>query len=163
MEEAPVLTSEPATVFTSLSGTATFNCLATQPSIQLYKNDLPLVEETCPALVVDGVALSDRGFYHCTATNTEGMVVSPFAVLHINGIYQFLVPVLIMAPGSGPFEGLDFAEADLASTMLAAIREFIIDLNSLANGQAVGPDPNSSVIIYNIRAFNNPIVLIPNV
>ena len=57
-----------------------------QPTIAWYKNGRRIAREVSPLLVIEEVELSDRGVYHCTATNTLGNVNSTPAVINIIGV-----------------------------------------------------------------------------
>ena len=149
---APMLTTGPETGYAPLFGTASFNCVASgspQPRIQWFRNGSPLDGEMCPVLMVNGVSLSDRGFYHCTATNTQGTVTSPAAALHVNDTRQITVPVLITDEISGPFQGR------------SAVREFVENLNSRADGSEVNAANASSILLYSLQPLNDPIELLP--
>jgi hypothetical protein len=136
---APVFTTQPQRTFASLFGSATFNCTASgspQPRIQWFKDGSPLDGETCPILEVNGVSLSDRGFYHCTATNPQGSIISGAATLDVYGVRQLKVPVLLTDQVSGPLHGLDNLSGALNSSIVNIIKEFIQNLNSQVNAWA---------------------------
>lgn len=151
--------SEPESTASQFLGTASFNCEASgypQPTIQWYKDDLQLSGKTCPVLIVENVSPDERGQYHCTATNSEGVISSSNALLQINDTQQFSVPVFIPSPGSGPFDGLDNG---LTPELLDAIQQFVQDLNREASGRNVSAPNSSSVFVDSVRLLDNSTVL----
>lgn len=108
-------------------------------------------------LVLERVSLADRGFYHCTATSDGTVVTSRTALLNINSIYQFLVPVILPVPGSGPFKDIQLSVNGLDSDALVVLTQFIEDLN--AHGVGVAVDEANSIIVHAIQPFDDPIVL----
>ena len=161
---APMLTTGPETGYAPLFGIASFNCVASgspQPRIQWFRNGSPLDGEMCPVLMVNGVSLSDRGFYHCTATNTQGTVTSPAAALHVNDTRQITVPVLITKPGSGPFQGLEDLTSMLSGERMDDINQFITIMSTRAGGTQVTGTNSPPILVYRIQPVDGPISLIP--
>ena len=89
MLSPPVVTgSGPQSTFTNLYQDIILRCAVSgnpQPTIAWYKDGRRIAGEGSPLLVIQEMELSDRGVYHCTATNTLGTVVSAPAVVNING------------------------------------------------------------------------------
>lgn len=147
----PELTEEPKSTFVSLLGSANFNCVASgnpQPRIQWYKDGASLAGQTGSSLFFDEVFISDRGFYHCTATNDEGTMTSMPAVLNLFGVYQYRFPVLLTIPGSGPLEGLQFDGGNPGPEVLAALASFVEELGIRVAGLQVA---NTSITLYDIQ------------
>lgn len=111
--------------------------------------------------MVNGVSLSDRGFYHCTATNAQGTVTSSTATLGINGTHQIVVPVLLTDQNSGPFQGLENLSGGLSLEMRDAINQFVEDLNNQADGREVNGDDSSSILLYSVQPLDDPVTLMP--
>ena len=85
----PVIIVSPVTTFLRLYQRLVLRCIATgnpQPTIAWYKDGRGIAREVSPLLVIEEVELSDRGVYHCTATNTLGNVNSTSAVINIIGV-----------------------------------------------------------------------------
>ncbi len=148
----PVLTEQPQNIFVPLFSSASFSCVASgypQPEIQWFKDGDPLLGETSRMLVFEEVSLLDRGFYHCTATNSEGFAGSLPVVLNIQGAYQFTVPVSLPLPipTSGPFLAGEIPSHEV----LTAISDLVDDLNNEATGFDVG----ASLVIYGIQTSGN--------
>lgn len=148
-----MLTTPPENIMVPLFGLANFSCITSgspQPDIQWYKDGRPLSGQTSPVLMIREVTLSDRGFYHCSATNTEGTVTSAQAVLNIQGIYQFTVPVRIpIATPGGPFE----VGAIPSNEVVGNITDLVDDLNDAVSGSGVGTDP--MFIVYSVVSMSN--------
>ena len=81
------------TDFPNLFGSANFTCEVSgtpQPSITWYKDGVLLEGEQRPTLIIPEVALSDRGFYSCRASNSDPATdtiaseISEKAILSIN-------------------------------------------------------------------------------
>ena len=86
---SPRILIEPQTVSVNLYQSVSLKCIATgnpQPAIMWYKDGWRIAGEGSPLLVIQETELSDRGVYHCTATNTLGTVSSGPAVININGM-----------------------------------------------------------------------------
>lgn len=154
----PVLVTSPQDTVTSIFGQATFNCVASgypQPNVQWFRDNTPLSGESSSVLIIRDVSLRDRGFYHCLASNTEGTVVSPQAVLNIEGIYQFVVPISLPLPipTSGPFVAGEVPSSDV----LEAISNLMGELNDEAAGQDVG-----TLVIYNLETSGNAVTVSSN-
>ena len=66
-----------------------------KPTIQWYKDEVQL-NRNGPVLEFFEAGLQDRGFYSCVATNTEGQIRSPSAVLRLTDIIDFKVPVVLI-------------------------------------------------------------------
>ena len=149
---APVLTTPPQNLVVSLFGQANFSCVASgypQPEIQWFKDGHLLSGETSSVLVIGVASLSDRAFYHCSATNSEGATISPLAVLNVQGIYQFTVPVLLplLIPTSGPFVAGEVPSREV----LVAISNLVDGLNNVAAGQDVGDE----LIVYSLKTLGS--------
>ena len=85
----PVIDVSPVTTFLRLYQRLVLRCIATgypQPTIAWYKDGRRIAREVSSLLVIEEVELSDRGVYHCTATNTLGNVNSTSAVINIIGV-----------------------------------------------------------------------------
>ena len=141
-----MLTEEPSNAFVPLLGSANMRCNATgipQPDLQWYKEGFLLPGETGSVLVFEEVSLSDRGFYHCTATNNEGIDTSDSAVLSVTNLRQYLTPVYVSFSLSG---AEDFTVADLVE-----------QLNSQAAGLEVNGLFSSVVFLYRVELFGSPV------
>lgn len=152
-----MFTVEPEAVFVSLLEGTNFSCVATgtpQPTIQWFKDGSLLPSETGTSLVFGEVSLSDRGFYHCTATNDQGTALTSPAILNVDNIYQYLFPVLIPIPSSGPLQGLDPAQS---SQVLAALASLVQGLNNQGAGLEVNQVAPSVVLLYTIQPFGDSI------
>ena len=148
-------------LLTSLFESASFSCITSgspQPEIQWYKDGSPLTGERCSILFLERVSLLDRGFYYCTATSDDGVLTSRAAVLSINSIYQFFVPVVLPVPSSGPFQDVQLSVNELDSDALGVLIQFVEDLNARGEGVSV-EDVNSSLVVYSIQQFDHPISL----
>ena len=148
----PMLTALPENMIVPFLGQASFSCVASgypQPEIQWFKDGLPINGATSSALVIGEVLLSDRGFYHCTATNSEGSATSPQAVLNLRGIYQFTVPVMVPVSASGPFPVGEIP----SSEVLLNIFSIVGDLNDAIAGSDVGTDP--MFVVYSMDTVGN--------
>jgi len=85
----PVIVVSPITTFLRLYQRLVLRCIATgnpQPTIAWFKDGRKIAGEVSLLLVIEEVELSDRGVYHCTATNTLGNVNSTPAVINIIGV-----------------------------------------------------------------------------
>ena len=90
----PIFILEPDTVFVFLFGPVLFFCEVRgnpQPTVEWFKDDKLLDDESRQQLVIPQAELVDRGRYYCVATNTEGSIQSKAGVLNLEGI----TPVLI--------------------------------------------------------------------
>jgi len=96
----PRIVTAPRTRFLNLYQSLVLRCIASgnpQPTIAWFKDGRRIPGESSPLLVIQEVEISDRGVYHCTATNTLGNDSSIPAVININGtynivLYTFLLP-----------------------------------------------------------------------
>ena len=82
----PVIGSSPLTTFLRLYQRLVLRCTASgnpQPTIAWYKDGREISGEISPLLVIQEVELSDRGVYHCTATNTLGTATSSEAYVNV--------------------------------------------------------------------------------
>ena len=61
-----------------------------QPNISWYKNGKLLEGERLPFLLINEVDLSDRGSYHCSASNSINTADSRDVVVNIKGIAQYM-------------------------------------------------------------------------
>ena len=144
----PMVTTSPQSMRVPFSSQASFSCLASgnpQPDIQWFKDGSPISGETGSMLVIARVTLSDRGFYHCTATNTEGSDTSAQAVLNIQGIYQFAVPATIPITATGPFIVGEIPRDEV----IMAISSIVDTLNDGAQNQRVGMNPEFIILNMN--------------
>ena len=85
----PVFIQEPDTVFVLLFEPVLFFCEVSgnpQPTIEWFKDDKLLEDESRQQLVIPQAELDDRGRYYCVATNTEGSIQSKAGVLNLEGI-----------------------------------------------------------------------------
>lgn len=140
----------PVGIFTPLLGSASLRCIATgfpQPTIQWYKDGFPQEGQTDSVLNFDEVSLSDRGFYYCTAMNSEGRITSDSVVVAVTNIRQYTIPVLTTLNG--------------ATDIRTALPDFVENLNTLAAGQPVTGDLGATVSIYQI-GLSAPPVAVPN-
>ena len=146
----PTLTEGPVPQQAQLSQRVSFTCIASgspQPLIRWYKDGTPLQERAGHVLLFEEVALSDRGFYHCTATNARGAVTSDPVLLRLPDVMQYVVPLGHLLPGTEKLRsgfGLHF---DLA--------ELVKDLNGLGQTGLVFEGEAESVFIYFIELFGN--------
>lgn len=140
-----------------LSQEVTFYCSASgnpQPRIQWYKDGSLLEGKTENVLLFKEVAVSDRGFYHCTASNTEGEVTSDRATLSLTDIVQYVVPILIPIPGTGRFKDLTGEdEAEVHAAVLA----YVEDMNSLGQTVQVVGSSSHTLEIYTIAIAGDSI------
>jgi len=96
----PRIVTAPQTRFLNLYQSLVLRCIASgnpQPTIAWFKYGRRIPGESSPLLVIHEVEISDRGVYHCTATNTLGNDSSIPAVINVNGMYKsflytFLLP-----------------------------------------------------------------------
>ena len=100
-------------------------------------------------LVITEVSLSDRGFYRCSVTNSEGTVTSSPAVLNVQGIYQYLIPVTLPVTASGPF----VVGETPSDEVIASISSLVDRLNAEVAGSSVGIDP--VFILFNVDTSGN--------
>lgn len=78
-------------VIAKLFSKANLSCSAEgfpSPVIYWFKNDQPVPDSTNRNyLIFNEVALTDRGYYHCMASNSEGTVESKKALVNIEGMH----------------------------------------------------------------------------
>ena len=89
----------PRTRFLNLYQSLVLRCIASgnpQPTIAWFKDGRRIPGESSPLLVIQEVEISDRGVYHCTATNTLGNDSSIPAVININGIYKTVLYMFLL-------------------------------------------------------------------
>ena len=154
----PVLSEPPEPMVVPFLGRASFSCVASgypQPEIQWFKDGSFLPGETSTMLVVGEVSPFDRGFYSCSATNSEGVATSSPAILNIWGMYQYIMPVSVPLPipSSGPFSVGEIPSSDV----LLAISSHVSAIHDEAAGHEVGTDP--VFIIYGIETRGNATTL----
>ena len=147
---SPELMRLPENTVVPLQGQASFSCVASgnpHPEIQWFRNNVTLPGETGPMLVIMEVSLSDRGLYHCSATNAVGAETSSPAVLGIQGIYQYSVPVSISArvPG-GPFIAGDMPSNEVIATISGIVDRLSVE----AAGSNVG-----MFVLYNVSTVGD--------
>lgn len=147
-----MLTQAPQNKQVPLFGRANFSCVTNgypQPIIQWFKDGQPLLGETSAMFIIEEAFLSDRGFYHCVASNSEGEVVSPRAILNIQGIYQYRIPIRIPVLTSGPSTVGQSPSRDV----LLKISNIVGDLSDVVVGTNVGMDP--VFVVYNMNTMGN--------
>ena len=86
--EVPSITQQPMDIAALLGTMVTIAVNASgvpTPSYQWSKDGVSLAGQISSSLVISQVMPSDRGFYQCTASNTEGEVTSDAALLTISG------------------------------------------------------------------------------
>ncbi len=149
-EEVP---TQQAVMFTQ---PAAFYCRAQgypQPTIQWYIYENVLEGKSGPALVFDATKISDRGFYHCVVTNSEGELVSDPAVLFLTDIQDYVVPVQIKLLNSSLFQGF----SSINSTHINfAIELYVSTLQGLYTGYPIETEENS-FIIHMITLFGGSV------
>lgn len=136
----PMVITQPEDMVVSLSSQVNFTCVVIgnpNPAIQWFKDGRPLSGETSSMLVIQQVSLADRGFYYCTASNSEGVTNSTQAVLNIRGVYQFVLPVTLSVAGVGPFEVGEIPSNEVITT----ISSIVDDVKNDAVNQRVGTNP----------------------
>ena len=151
-------------VFAGLFHRAQFSCLVSgspQPMIQWYKDRSALPNEISELLVIESITLSNRGIYHCTATNSEGVVKSSSAVLNVAGIQQYIVPVLIPIPDSNRFQNFGTG-INPSPELLAALTSFVMDLNEQGTRRQSGDDDSVTILIYSISLVGGSPTLSPS-
>ena len=147
----PVFTEVPMDQRSRLSQRLSLSCIAsgnTQPRIQWYKDGVQLHERAGNILLFEEVQVSDRGFYHCTATNAVDEVTSDIAIISLTDIVQYVVPLEITIPGTGRFQDLTNASD---SVIQSAIMDFVNDLNGLGQTVVIFEDSAESLAIYQIE------------
>ena len=82
----PEISSPPVNTAASLYSTATLSCVATgnpRPVIRWFQDGERVSNASAdsPTLMVEGMGLDDRGFYHCEASNPSGSSVSKAVTL----------------------------------------------------------------------------------
>ena len=91
------------------------------------------------------MAIDDRGSYHCTASNTEGAVMSNAALLSLTNIRQYTVPVFTDLAG---FVDPSATIADIR----AALPGFVMQLNSRTAGSPItGDDFNAMLFLLGVE------------
>ena len=138
----PELIEVPEPVFVPLFGQANMSCVATgspQPTLQWYKDGSLLDGVTNSLLIFEEVTLDNRGFYHCSAANDEGMVTSAPAVLSIRNVRQYLTPAVIT-------DSTLFAQTSVAM--------LVEQLNEVAAGLDV--NGQQTIFLYRIELFGSP-------
>ena len=84
--------------FPSLFSRINLTCGVTgspQPNISWYKNGKLLEGERLPFLLINEVDLSDRGSYHCNASNSISTADSREIVVNIKGIVQYMTELSV--------------------------------------------------------------------
>lgn len=146
----PVITEEPRPIYTSLSNSAIMRCIASgypQPTIQWHKDGIPITGETSTVLIFGEVSISDRGYYHCTALNTQGRDTSASVILSVTNIRQYTVPVLTTLSGY----------VDATTDIRTALPDFVMELNIRVAGSAVTGNIDSTVSIYAVELPGVPV------
>lgn len=99
---APVITTQPASVFSVVGGSASFTVVATgnpAPTYQWLKNSLPMTGQTSATLSLSGLTLADAANYVVNVTNTFGTVASAAATLNIDAAR--VAPAIVTQPPVG--------------------------------------------------------------
>ena len=89
VSDPPVIVAGPLAVFASPFVPVALPCTASgtpQPVITWYKNGVLIPREGSQTLVIQEPGPSDRGRYHCTATNSVGTASSSLIYLNVIGI-----------------------------------------------------------------------------
>lgn len=125
-------------------------CIASgfpQPTIQWHKDGFPIAGETSTVLNFDEVTLSDRGFYHCTAMNTQGRDTATSVVLSVTNIRQYTVPVFTALSGY----------VNATTDVRTALPTFVTELNSRVAGSAVTGDFDAMTFLYSVEPTGVPV------
>ena len=86
VRSAPVFVTQPSEQRILLGDMANFSCIVTgepQPSITWFIDGQVIPDEVTPYYIITTVAIANRGFYRCSASNSEGTVTSTDAPLFI--------------------------------------------------------------------------------
>ena len=87
-EISPLIIEQPRNTTGKLFSTVTLRCLAEgnpRPEISWYK-DRSRVSGSSSQLIIEELKPSNRGFYHCEAVNSAGMVQSQTVLVNIEGM-----------------------------------------------------------------------------
>jgi len=123
-----------------------FHCRAEgnpQPTIQWYKDGVLLENKNGITLEYFEAGLGDRGLYSCVATNSEGRISSPLAVLRLTDVIDFRVPIILLIPDEGFFNNVSSADVDMVHNSIAA---FVSLLQGLNTGAVVSAGQQSFLI-----------------
>lgn len=99
---APTITTQPASVFSVVGGSASFTVVATgnpAPTYQWLKNSLPIAGATSATLSLGNLTLADAANYVVNVTNTFGTVPSAAATLNVDAAR--IAPTIITQPPVG--------------------------------------------------------------
>jgi hypothetical protein len=99
---APTITTQPASVFSVVGGSASFTVVATgnpAPTYQWLKNSLPIAGATSATLSLGNLTLADAANYVVNVTNTFGTVPSAAATLNVDAAR--VAPTIITQPPVG--------------------------------------------------------------
>lgn len=111
---------------------AVFYCRASgnpQPTIQWYKDGVLLQGRIGPSLEFVHTTTSDRGFYSCVVTNSEGELRSQPAVLFLTDIKDYIVPLKLTIPNVGRFQDVpsgNISEVHDAISVYVAVLEGLL-------------------------------------
>ena len=156
LQSPPIFEEVPTQQAVMFTQPATFHCKAQgypQPTVQWYKDENVLEGKSGPALVFDATKISDRGFYHCVVTNSEGELTSAPAVLRLTDIRDYIVPVNIAIRNSTLFQGLS---SDNSTHINFAIELYVSILRGLYTGNVI-ESQESNFIIHRITLFGGSV------